>query len=257
MGEMSMKTTPTTPIIDPIGSPEPLSAPTANLALPSPDDIYRMPFDERWVIRGVDWDFYTRLLDVVGERPSVRIAYDGKDLEIMVTGPLHDNTAELAGDLVGVIGEELEIPWRAMGRTTWKREAVARGIEADQCFYFLPEKLAAAAAALKRKSNDVADYPNPDLAVEVDISRPEVDRPAIYAALRVSEVWRFDDEGLTIGRLNNPGSYDNVEESLFLPIRKEEIARWVLVEDTSDLRAWKRRLREWIRAELAGRRRVP
>jgi Uma2 family endonuclease len=253
---MTMKTTPTAPTIDPGTIPEPLSAPPAMSAIPSLDDLYQMEPDVRRVFRGVDWDFYERLSDVVGERPGVRLTYDGKDLEIMVTGPLHDDSAELAGDLVKTIAEELDIPWRAMLRTTWKRKAVARGLEADQCFYFHLEKLAAAAAARKRKSNDVADYPDPDLAIEVDISRPEVDRPAIYAALRVPEVWCFNDEGLTIWRLNNHESYDAVEESQFLPIRKEEIVRWVLEEDTSDVTAWKRRLREWARAELAGRRRV-
>ena len=251
-----MKTTPTTPTIDPGAVPEPLSAPPTTPPIPSLDDLYEMTPDVRRVFRGVDWNFYERLHDVVGERPGIRIAYDGKDLEIMVTGPLHDDIADLAGDLVKTIAEELDIPWRAMLRTTWKRKAVSRGLESDQCFYFHLEKLAAAAAARKRKSNDVADYPNPDLAIEVDISRPEVDRPAIYAALRVLELWRFQDEGLTIGRLNDQGSYDAVEESRFLPIRKEEIARWVLIEDTSDLRAWKRRLREWVRAELAEHRGV-
>ena len=44
---------------------------------------------------------------------------------------------------------------------------------------------------LARNENEVAAYPNPDLAVEVDISRPQADRPAIYAALQVPEVWTF------------------------------------------------------------------
>ncbi len=35
------------------------------------------------------------------------------------------------------------------------------------------------------------DFPNPDLAIEVDISRPEIDRAGIYAALRV-------DRGLAV-----------------------------------------------------------
>jgi Uma2 family endonuclease len=253
---MTMKTTPTTPTIDPGTIPEPLSAPPATPAVPSLDDLYQMEPDVRRVFRGVDWEFYERLLDVASERPSIRIAYDGKDLEIMVTGPLHEGRGDFAWRLIELITEELDIPSLSMARTTWKRQAVARGLESDQCFYFHLEKLATAAAALKRKSNDVADYPNPDLAIEVDISRPEVDRPGIYAALRVPEVWCFDDADLTIGRLNDQGSYDAVEESQFLPIRKEEIVRWVLEEDTSDLRAWKRRLREWVRAELAGRRRV-
>ena len=41
---------------------------------------------------------------------------------------------------------------------------------------------------LARESKDPADYPWPDLAVEIDISYPEADRGSIYSALRVAEV---------------------------------------------------------------------
>ena len=53
------------------------------------------------------------------------------------------------------------------------------------CYYFDPAKLAAAATAAH--SDDVDLYTNPDLAAEVDISPPRIDRPGIYAAVRVPE----------------------------------------------------------------------
>ena len=40
-------------------------------------------------------------------------------------------------------------------------------------------------------SNDVADYPNPDLMSEVDLSPSKIDRPGIYRALEVAEFWRL------------------------------------------------------------------
>jgi Uma2 family endonuclease len=115
------------------------------------------------------------------------------------------------------------------------------------------DKLAQAALAVKRKSNDVTDYPNPDLAIEVDISPYEVDRPGIYAALSVTEVWRFDAHGLTVERLNDDGMFGAVEMSGFLPVRTDEVARWVLEEDTSDIRNWMRLLRAWVRSDVVGR----
>ena len=117
-----------------------------------------------------------------------------------------------------------------------------------------PEKLAAAARAKARGSNDVADYPNPDLAIEVDISPSLVDRPGIYAFLGVAEVWRFDGQTLTIERLDPGGRYLPIETSAWLPIKDSEVVRWLTQEDTTDESAWARRLRNWVRAELAVRR---
>ena len=84
-----------------------------------------------------------------------------------------------------------------MGETTWLREQVDRGIEADLSYFFDPEKIEAVRDAERRESNKVEDYPNPDLVVEVDISPPQADRDGIYAALRVPEVWVFDGEHLS------------------------------------------------------------
>ena len=109
------------------------------------------------------------------------------------------------------------------------------------------------AAARARKSDDVADYPNPDLAIEIDISRPKVDRPGIYAALKVMEIWRFSDTGVTIERLTDQGNYVAVDVEWIPADRSDEVVRWVLQEDFSDLSAWKRRLRAWVRAELVPR----
>ena len=120
--------------------------------------------------------------------------YDGNDLEIMSLSPFHDGIKKRLGRFVELTGEELEVPCTGLGSTTWMRPEVARGIKADECYYFAPEKLVAAAEAMTRMSSDVAEYPNPDLALEVDLSPSKIDRPGIYAALRVAEVWRFDGD---------------------------------------------------------------
>jgi hypothetical protein len=114
---------------------------------------------------------------------------------------------------VEIVAEECEIPFKSAGQTTWKRPEVARGLESDECYFFLAEKLDAVAEAKARRSRKIADYPNPDLGIEVDISPPKIDRPGIYAALRVAEVWRFegDHEQIIIERLGEDGSYHSVD----------------------------------------------
>ena len=97
----------------------------------------------------------------------------------MTKGPRHEDYRALLGKFVSEICVELAIPHKCLGETTWKRPEVSRGLEADQCFYFLPEKLASLSAARARGSNNVADFPNPDLAIEIDLSPSLVDRASI------------------------------------------------------------------------------
>jgi len=146
----------------------------------------------------------------------------------------------------------LGIRIKPQGETTWIRPEIERGIEADNCYYLEPAKIATALAAVSRGVNDVAAYPNPDLAIEIDISVPQADRAAIYAALGVAELWIFGGESLTIGRLDEHGRYQPVEHSSFLRVRADQVLRWLLDEDLSDYGAWTRRVREWAEKELRG-----
>jgi Uma2 family endonuclease len=225
--------------------------------VPSLDQLYQLTSrpDDRVVIHGVNWDFYDRLSNSIPHGSNLQIDYDGRDLEVMSPGIDHDWDKTLLGRLIETIAEELEIPCAGAGQTTWKRSELERGIEADECYFFRPQKLEVIAKARAVRSDLIADYPNPDLAVEVDISHPKIDRAGIYAALEVSEVWRLDGEtsDVIIERLDEHRNFRVVEQSVYLPISSAEIRRWVIEEDSSDQSAWARRLREWIRKELASR----
>jgi Uma2 family endonuclease len=209
---------------------------------------------QRIVFRGVGRDVYRSLSEATSEGEHVRLAYDGEDLEIMVTSHIHENSKELAGKFVSAVTAWLRIDCVSCGEATW--ETPERGLQADLSYYFEPEKIRAAREALARGSKDLSDYPNPDLAVEIDISGPKVDRPAIYADLRVAEVWRLGRKGLIIERLQADGSYSPVEMSRFLRMPAEVIFGWLSADDRFDEPTWNRRLNEWAmewgRRELNG-----
>lgn len=209
---------------------------------------------ERVVIRGVDWAFYEQLLDSIPEDEHIHVDYDGKDIEMMVIGFGHDFEKKLLSQFVESVAQELEIPYKSAGQTTWKRPEVNRGLEADDCYFFRSDKLAAIAAAWARGARKVADYPNPDLAIEIDDSRSKIDRPGIYAALRIPEVWRFENNQVFIDRLKDDGTYEVVDASQFLPVTAIEIRRWVVEENSEDDSSWSRRLRAWVRDEVVPRR---
>jgi Uma2 family endonuclease len=230
---------------------QPATAPVPSM--PVPRELGSVWADQRIAIRGLDWDIYDRLSDAIGERQRVFLAFDGRDLEIMTKGRAHEDFRELLGRLVNAVAFELRIRCRGVGETTWKRPEIARGVEADLCYYFNPDKLAADAKSRARKAKSIAEYPNPDLAIEIDISPPQIDRPSIYAALRVTELWRFDGETLAIEQLGADGKYIPAASSQFLPLRAEELCRWIVKEDSNDDVEWELRLRAWAREALAVR----
>jgi Uma2 family endonuclease len=200
--------------------------------------------DQRTVFRGVDWHTYHALSEAVGEGQHVRLAYDGKDLEIMVTSYLHERWKELLSKIVNALTTWLNIDCVSCGETTWDTDV--RGLQADLSYYFDPEKIRVSREALARQSMDPADYPRPDLAIEIDLSGPRIDRPSIFADLGVVEVWRLvRGQKLVIEDLQADGTYASVEVSRFLPVRAEEILSWLTAEDSSNEPAWNRRLNQW------------
>jgi hypothetical protein len=89
----------------------------------APTETATVPDEERGVMRDVSWDFYDRLTDAMGEGCHIRVAYDGKDMEIMTLGPKHEQSKELLGSFIEAVAEGLEVDYQALGSTTWKRAA--------------------------------------------------------------------------------------------------------------------------------------
>lgn len=227
--------------------------PTVPRSAPTTAVKHSVPAEERGIIRDASWNFYDCLTDALGERSPFRVAFDGRDIEIMTVGPKHEDVRELLGMFVNEVYFGLDIDCRGLGSTTWKRSELNRGIEADLCFLFDPAKLQAADAAAANDSNDVADYPNPDLAIEVDLSPSQIDRPGIYSALRVAEVWRMSRGLISIEQLREDGTDVATDSSRFLHVRPEEITRWIITEKSGNRRDWRRRLQDWIQLELKPR----
>jgi Uma2 family endonuclease len=175
----------------------------------------QIPTEQRFVFRHVDWPRYKAIAHSFGER-YVRLAYDGWNLEIMTASHLHKRIANLISRFVGALTEELSLPMCSAGSTTFDREDVEKAVEPDQCYYLSNE------AAIREKDElDLTIDPPPDLVIEVEISRSALNRIAIYAALRVPEVWRSDGTYIKVYLLGKDGQYAQSERSRhfpFLPI---------------------------------------
>jgi Uma2 family endonuclease len=212
----------------------------------------RLNGELRWAVRDAAWDEYVELAERLPA--SFRVAFDGKDIEMMVTSRDHDQVGWLMARFAEAVIDRIGIDFVPCGRATWQKPESARGIEADECYLLEPAKIAVVKKLRAAKSKDESGYPTPDLAIEVDISPPKVDRPGIYAAMSVSELWRFDEDTPVIERLTPDGRYMGVEASLWLPVRVEHLRQWIVEEDSSGFAEWSRRMRAWVRKTYRAKR---
>jgi Uma2 family endonuclease len=200
---------------------------------------------QRFVLHGIRWEGYEKLLDLLGE--VVRMNYYRGTLEIMSPYPIHEVLKTLLGYLFAILTEDLAIPMKALASMTYRRPDVEGGIEPDLSFY-----LTGAARVRNWRVLDLMIDPPPDLCVEIEISRSVVDRLGIYAALRIPELWRCDGETLQAWRLREDGQYEPCPHSPSLPFLPLEEVLPALERslDTGDDGETLRSLRAWVRERV-------
>jgi Uma2 family endonuclease len=203
-----------------------------------------LPTEERTVLQNVSWPEYEEYLrEYEGRR--IRLTYDRGSLEIMILSLGHEGFSYLLGRFVDVLTEELNIPVKAGRSTTFKREELERGLEADNCYWIQHER-----AMRGKRQFDGRRDPPPDLALETDITSSSLNRMAIYAALKVPEVWRFNGTSLLVYVLVG-GKYEVRDCSAvfpFLPLAK--VLRLLKESENKDETSLVRSFRAWVRKGL-------
>jgi hypothetical protein len=162
--------------------------------------------------------------------------------------PIHEVLKTYFAYLLAILAEELGIPVRCLGSTTYRRQGIEHGIEPDQSFY-----LNSLGRVREWDPLDLAVNPPPDLAIEVEITTTILNRIAIYAALGVPELWRCDEEELRVLRLTPAGVYEAVPASValpFLPMNEVLPLFGRLREEASDDGHFMRSLRAWVRERV-------
>lgn len=204
----------------------------------------QVPPGQRVLLKDVTWQEFKTILKDLGEHRAARIAYDRGILEIMAPLPKHEDDKEIISDLVKALLEELDIEFRCLGSTTFKNQAMAQGIEPDQCFYIKNES-----KIRGKKRLDLTIDPPPDLALEVDITSRT--HPNIYQALKVPELWRFEKSKLRINILQD-GTYVESQQSLNFPrfALIEVIPQYLQQSTTAGRNSTLKAFRLWVRQQM-------
>ena len=144
------------------------------VAIPEPVEVER-----RFLLRGVPWETYVALRDATdAESSHVRMTYSRGDLELMSPSRLHEDAKTIIARLLEAWAVERRVDLRGFGNMTLRAEAKKSGLEPDECY----------------KLGEPDDDSVPDIAIEVIVTNPLLDKLAVYARLGVPEVWTWQPE---------------------------------------------------------------
>jgi Uma2 family endonuclease len=205
-------------------------------------------------LSNIDWKTYSRLLHAFSEQPGYRLTYDRGELEIMSPSVEHDDRGRILGMMVQVLTDELGLPLKCGGSTTLRRRLRQRGVEPDECFWIANAHRLAGVQRLNLRL-----HPPPDLAIEVDVSRSSLNRLAIYAALRVPEVWRVEDAAMYFYALTpGPGCLAAPASRSFPQATPADVFGFLQqARQSGDENVILRRLRAWIQQRQAAAQNPP
>jgi len=131
--------------------------------------------------------------------------------EIMTISEFHELVSGIIDHFMLEWRVAKRIPVRPTGSMTLRKQYLDRGLEGEQSYYIADE-----AKVRGRVTIDLEEMPPPDLAVEVEHTNSALGKMPIYAQLGVPEVWRFQNETLTVHHLHK-GIYTEAKDSEVFP----------------------------------------
>lgn len=197
------------------------------------------------VLNDISWEMYEKLLDVFAEHPVLRMTYYRETLELMTPLSDRERFSWTLGRLVAALTEELGMEIFGVKSTTWRSEPDAVGKEADESFYIQNE-----AIVRNKLKIDLTIDPPPDLAIEIDTTHSSIDKMAVYAGLKVPEVWRFKNGKITINILTDAGYVESETSLAFGEFPVKELVRFMQLDSEKGENARLREFREWVRSIL-------
>jgi Uma2 family endonuclease len=203
--------------------------------------------ETRTLIKNISWQTFKTMLAEMGVERNSRFAYENGIIEIMTPLMPHENSNRLIEGYILVLCEEFGLEVKTTGSITLTRDDLEKGGEPDSSYYIQNESL------VRNKENiDLAKDPPPDLVLEVEYSRPKIDKLSLYAAMGIPEFWRYNGTVLRVYTLSGD-QYSEVELSpTFAPVQVLEIPRFIQESKKIGQLAAKNAFRAWVQQQKSG-----
>lgn len=156
--------------------------------------------EPRITLNNISWQQYETLLTTLSSSRNLRLSYNKGLLEIMATSSQHEIIKSIIRRLLETYAWVENLDFYSYGSATFRNEAAARGLEADESYCI-------------GQRREV-----PDLAIEVVITSGGIDKLDIYQGLGIQEVWFWQDNRFTLYQLvDGTTGYQEIERSQLLP----------------------------------------
>lgn len=204
----------------------------------------RIAADNCVVLRHVSWATYERLLADDEERRVPRMTYDQGVLELVTPSKAHDLDAATITRIVDIVSASLGIPVQSTSTTTYRRQDLERGFEADASFYVQNE-----ARVRGSREADLRIDPPPDLVLEIETSRTALNKLNLFASMGIPEVWRCDGERVTIHILDQDVYRESASSLALLVLTSETLTRFLHMSRTMLSPDWFGMVSDWAREQ--------
>ncbi len=181
------------------------------------------------MLRNVPWHVYVSLHDSLELAGSgVRMTYLEGALELMSPSETHEDLKTLLARLLEAYAEEADIDLNGRGSTTFREEPKERGLEPDECYSVGPFS------------------GRPDVAIEVVLTSPLVDKLRVYEGLGIREVWVWQRAQLVIHALGPDGYVVAPRSAVFPSLDLDLLSSFVKVGEsqTKLVKAYRAALRQ-------------
>ena len=192
-------------------------------------DMARVDLDgeHRVLLHDVPWATYVSLRDAITS-PAVHMTYLHGWLEIMTKGRKHEVTTKQIARLFELFCLERDIPLFGYREMTIQSEIAACGLEPDEWYH---------------RDRDAGEVP--DLALEVVVTSPQLDKLEVYAGIGVREVWVWKNGAIEVFALRRKRYVTIRTSRLFPEVDLPRIAHYAAMADQhAALRAFRAELRK-------------
>lgn len=155
------------------------------------------PTEQRLTHSGMSWHQFKLLQESFDGSPGIRLFYYRGEVEILAVSLDHEIFSELIGILLTEYFVEKGIEFTSTGSFTQEKEGIVSA-QADKS-YFIGEV-----------------SKTPDLSIEVVFTSGNERKLPRYQALKVPEVWFWEDELFSLYHLRSEG-YERIDNSELLP----------------------------------------